>query len=334
MKGKELIGLDTIEFGIALADLPTGFQLRKREHRSPLSCKANYIELRRTDKKIIVAVNLPRFLRMDNRKPFSLADTRCCGEMVQDVLMFLTECGIGENVFVSTAEVNITLDIAEYSRVSDVLRLFLYAFDGESYGKTFSCFNAVKLPRMAIHIKRLESIKTGRSADGSHLLKIYDKGAEMGIIDGRELLRLEMVIHGRMLKKLFIDRTVGGVICEEGIASLVSFFCKRWADYTYPRIRKYRKAVCRELERKLHQTAEQSKRGFAVEAFAWVSNFYFLDTDVLKRAVVRFCKQAERRNSQSAIFNNLVEKFDYVPRGITAVLHKIDAICSQYADEM
>lgn len=330
---KELLGLDTIEFGIALADLPSRFQLHMREHRSPLSCKSNYIELRRTDKKIIVAVNLPRFLRMDNAKPFSLADTRCCGEMVQDILMFLAECDISDDVLISTAEVNITLDIAEFSRVSDVLRLFLYAFDGESYGKAFACFNAVKLPRMAIHTKRLESLKTGRSTDGSHLLKVYDKGAEMGIIDGRELLRLEMVVQGRMLKKLFADRTVGGVICEKGIASLVSFFCTTWTEYTYPRIKKYRKAVCRELERKLCQTAERYKRGFAVEAVAWVSNFYFVDADVLKWGVVRFCKQTERRNSQSAIFNNLVDRFDYVPSGITAVLHKIDAVCSRYTGE-
>jgi len=328
MRGKELIGVDEVIFALARSDLPHGFVFEKKKWDSPLMCRAEFMALSQRDGKIFVSINLPRFLRKTNKHPFRVSETRACGEMVSYVLSFLSSYGL-ENAQVQTAEVNLTLNVAKYTTTDQVLRLFNYCFDKQDYGKSFAAFSSVKRLGLATHTKRMECVKTQKSADGSHLLKIYDKNEQLGIVNGQELLRIEMVIQRRELFRLFEDRSLEGIINDDGINKLVGYFCKTWMEYTAPRINKYRKGVQKELERQLALSAERCSRGFAFDAFTFVSGYYFLDADVLKRGISAFCRKTGRRSSQTSIYNNLITRYDFIPSGIDDVFEIIKKICTK-----
>lgn len=310
------IGVDELKFTMPC---PSSFDGRKRTLKSKHIDGGEFASLERSGRNVILNVCLPRYFKLTNLQPFS--ESKFARDIVPQIQRFLLENGIDDAFSIVTAEVNVTCDISGVSRCSDLVSYFSCALLSE-YEKIFQCYSAKKSRRYRLNIKDAESLKTVRHSDGTHILKLYNKGRELGFPENRQILRYELVFQQRVLKRLFLgDMSIFSVISETGIPRLIDFFCTTTIKKVIPELKRYQEN-CVDCLVDAFECA-----GHVTDAFLEFAQVTFLDSTILRKALGRF--YAGKKNCaqyRNRMYTYLMAKYN-IPSGVCRSINRIYRLC-------
>lgn len=310
------IGVDGLKFTMPC---PSGFDGQKRTLTSRHNGGGEYATLERIGKNVVLNICMPRYLELTNLHPFS--ESRYARDIVPQIQRFLVENGLNESFSIVTAEVNTTIDISEFARCADVVDFFSCALLS-SYAKIFQCFSARQSRKYQLHIRDLESLKTLRHSDGTHILKCYNKSRELGFPEDRQILRYELVFQQRVLKRLFQgDLSIFSIISEVGTPRLIDFFCSTTIDKVLPELKRYQEN-CVDCLAGAFECADS-----ITEAFSEFAMETFVDSTILKKALDRFYTGKENGAQYKYTMHKYLTAKYGVPSGVCRSIKRIYRLC-------
>lgn len=234
------VGLDTIQ-----CDIPTEYELMENEHVF-VSPKTG-IEIGRLTRKqgqergYRLNLCLPKCIRQDNVKPFTVLDAFHLYEVGQMITVQMQEL-FGKSfpqLYVSTAEVNATAELENNVIVESMLKLLSLMFlsAGE---KLFVCVRGTKTGKRYDNVSSLpsgaqiESLRTPRTSNSRFSWKYYSKSIEQGIED-RGILRLESIYNRRGLDFARTGKTLFEFLSIGSIKSLLKTYRTDYRSYVIER---------------------------------------------------------------------------------------------------
>ena len=311
------IGVDSLKFTMPC---PTGFDGRKRILRSGHRGGGEFATLERRGRNVALTICLPRYLELTNLQP--LSESRYARDIVPQIQTFLHDNGLNENFSVVTAEVNPTIDISSFAKCSDVVDFFACALLS-GYGKVFQCYAAKESKKYRIAVKEAESIRTIRHSDKTHILKLYNKGRELGMAEDRQILRYELVFQQRGLKRLFGgDMSIFAVISETGIPKLIEYFCSTTIEKILPQLKVYQENCADALA-----TAFSCDDSNITGAFSEFALETAVDRSILKLALTKHYTGSKNASQYICSMKKYLQSKYDVPRGIDKTIKRIYALC-------
>lgn len=263
---------------------------------------------------------LPRFMRENNQKPFSLVDSIYLEGIRNDVSDQLRRF-LGEGDFNSTVksvEVNITQTVSGKAKVSDVLNALSKALltgkrDHLKYiGPNKDC-------------KLKEDTRTLLAKKNHHYtVKAYDKSFEMrragekDVPDG--LLRIEIVMVDRTLSKLFGNKvSFEDILTKESLLKVLREYKTIFCDEIIPKVKKYLSGSSLLLTECLCDYES------VVQTIA-LHREVIIDKLVLKKALKKWMGMRGVSNNSSKFANRYAEKYE-LPEDVIETLKAFRLAC-------
>lgn len=237
-----LIGIDTIE-----CDIQTEYELVENEpvfFNPRTGIKIGELKRKRgKERGYRMSINLPKCIRENNIQPLSVLDEVHLFEIGKMISAQLEEL-FGKNfpqLFVSTAEVNATVECENNALVEGMIKLLSLMFlsNGE---KLFLCIRGSKTGKRYDNVSSLpsgaqiESFRTPRESNCHLSYKVYNKGLEQELAGDRGILRLEAKYSRRGLDYARAGNTLAEFLSVGSIKSLIKAYK---ADYETCIVRRY-----------------------------------------------------------------------------------------------
>lgn len=301
-------GLDMCEFELAL----TGKNMKELLEQPLINAQGRtYGSVEASKGKATIKLNLPKFVRDNNIQPYSLSESIKLEIIKNDCEAQLKMIfGDNTNTQISKIEVNITQPVSGNATQSDVLNLLCHATlpyaskDNTKYvGPSRKC--ELKEESHTVNITRKHY----------YFCKFYDKSQE--IIDKRrkfnlpiddvprDLLRIEIVLIGRTLDKLFgTKKTLSAVLTQKNLLEVLReykrIFCDELVDSM---IIPYLNACTEKLVESLTDT-ENPIRTIAKE------RELISDAKVLAKALSRYMKIRGKTDNSARDVKRYAEQYE------------------------
>jgi len=256
--------------------------------------------------KIYICINLPKFVRNNNIKPFSISDINMLEIINRDIEQALRKAlnGIIENstdvlaATVKSLECNITQHVSPNSTCAQVLNLINRSFH-EGTNKVYQGSSTD-----CKYHKKDESVIINRK--NYYILKCYDKSLEQRTSGNKEikdgLLRIEVIMQKRILKKLFSDKsTIRNILTEQGLIKIIDeykriFINEFVEDHIKPCLRDVTNIIFESLK----------KTGSPIETIA-LHKELIMDMELLRTALKKWYKSKDKADYSRHAIKRLEE---------------------------
>ena len=324
VKSQAKQGLDTCEFELAL----TGRNMKDLQERPLINAQnREYGSVEAIKGKATIKLNLPKFVRENNIRPYSIYESICLEIIKNDCETQLRHIfGDNMNTQVSKIEVNITQPVSGNATQSDVLNLLSHAT------LTHASKDNVKYvgPSRKCYLKE-ENHTVNMSRRHYYYFKFYDKSQE--IIDKRRkfnlpiddvprgLLRMEIVFVERTLDKLFKSKkTLSDVLTQKNLIEIIReykrVFCDELVDGM---IIPYLNECVNKLVESLTST-ENPIKTIAKE------RELITDSEILRRALKRYMRIRGKTNNAARDSKRYAEQYD-LPTDCVMTIHDFKLAC-------
>ena len=274
--------------------------------------------------KVYIHFCLPKVVWKDNRTPFGVAGMAKLSHIVNEIELALEQAlegRIADGIDVLSAsarkiECNLTQWVAEGCTCSHVINLLnrsYYEGTNVVYQKASSKCKFIKEDETAI-IKK----------PNYYLLKCYDKSLEQrktlnpDIEDG--LLRIEVVMLDRLLKKLFPEeQTIRSILTEQGLMKVIEEYKRIFVeDIINSYVRPCLKSVTKILFESLKETDSP------VETISLYKEL-IVDEEVLRKALKKWYAFSGRPDSSRQRIHSL--KAHDFPKGVVKTIRAFKSAC-------
>lgn len=197
-----------------------------------------YVKLVPKGKKFILCICLPRAVRNNNIRPYTLCDTDTIIEIRTEILEALNEIFFdGYESKLIHAEICGTCEAVGESKCDNIFRLLINSLLHETeQNKLFVITN--KKNGILPYCSGMQS----RTIRNRWSLKAYDKYREMGILSDRELVRIEFCIKGRQINTTLRNSIdISSVLTQSALEKLIGLYRILFDELTEDFIRPYLK---------------------------------------------------------------------------------------------
>lgn len=211
------IGIDGCTFEISIPGMCNIIQDRPLINSNGIQ----YGEIQNRKGKLALVLCLPRYERQDNIIPYRLIDAVKIELLRNDIDVALAEI-LKANEFNSklkSIELNITKETHGKSTCNDVIKLMNNSF-----------LNQTKQNKLFVTAEQgnpLKQVIDGvctHTVRGQYILKAYNKSKKEGI-KKKEILRIELVLQNKQIKKLFGDKvSLKDILNNKSIISLLECY--------------------------------------------------------------------------------------------------------------
>lgn len=307
-KNRAKQGLDTCEFELAL----TGKNMKDLLQQPLFNAQGReYGSVEASKGKATITLNLPKFVRDNNIHPYSLTESIKLEIIKNDCETQLKKIfGNNMNTQITKIEVNITQPVSGNATQSDVLNLLSHATLPYASKDNIKYVGANRKCEL-----KEESHTVNITRKHYYFCKFYDKSQE--IIDKRrkfnlpvddvprDLLRLEIVLVGRTLDKLFgTKKTLFDVLTQKNLIEIIReykrIFCEELVDGM---VKHYLNACVLKLVESLTDT-ENPIKTIAKE------RELIPDVEVLKKALHRYMKIRGKTDNSARDAKRYAEQYD------------------------
>ena len=245
----EHIGLDGISFQMKIENPKIGLLADKHLLLNPTGKPVGFVKFERNNNAII-SFCLPKFIRDDNLLPFTYKDTKafddiwdCLQSQLKPILGNLEKCHL-KNV-----ECNITKKVLKNCRCSQVLDLIncsnIETVSAVFEGASTECKYKKEKQSLKITVKNYYG------------LKVYNKSLEAkrhGIFTDDELLRMEIIMCDRIIKRLFGELpTLHEVLRKESLDLIVGEYKRIFSQIVKQHIKPCLNGIKKILRESLHE---------------------------------------------------------------------------------
>lgn len=313
---KSKAGIDGVEFELIREEvdqLPFDRPIINLEGRE-------YGSIKTRKGKVIIEACLPKFLRDDNVRPFSIEDMKHLGDIQKDIQRNLQNAlGTSYDIkefYLKSIECNITQKVVGSCTPSQVINLFNIS---ETERPTVTYQSASKQCK---YDKRWESLSISRK--NYYLLKVYDKSYEQrkkwnkNVEDG--LLRIEIVMQDRMIKKMFGDKkSLPDILKKDSLIKVMGEYKRIFVDET---IEKKIRPCLDGIRETLLSTLTET--GSLQEALA-LHRGLIVDLEVLRKTIKKKCRiEGKDDSSRQRIYS--LKKYN-LPESVLRTIKQFHVAC-------
>jgi len=321
------IGGDGFNFELAIDGTNKGLFLDKTPLENRFGYKYGDVKI---DKgKIHTNINLPNYLRKTNTIPFGLVDSIHLGSVLNDIEQGLNNVLYGKidddsDVMKSTAksiECNITMRVMGNATCSQVLNLINRAF----YEGTNLVYQRASVK--CRYDKENETVIIKKK--NYYTLKCYDKSLEQsreGNIVENGLLRIEIVMLDRLIRKLFVGKsTIRDVLTKKGLIRIIDEYKRIFIEDV---INEHIKPCLSEVEKILFTSlVETGKQKETLVLYKEI----IVDEQVLRKALIRWYKlndndEKSARQNASSYISRYKPKYGF-PENIIDTIRAFSKLC-------
>ena len=273
------------------------------------------------ENQAILKLVLPKFIRDNNIHPFSIMDSMYLEFIKNDCEKQLKQLlGDEINSKVKSIECNITKSPSGEANISDVLNLLNHAFlsferDNIKYvGSHKKCKLKEELHSVIIKKPHKYIIK----AYNKTLQQKNDSSTQNDITD--ELLRIEIVMVERTIKKIFGEKTtLSDILTNKSLLEIIREYKRIFYDDIAPQIRKYLDSCYKLLVESLCET-ESISETVAKE------RELIPDKKVLKKAIRRYRKMQGISDNAHRDSELYAKKYN-LPKDTILTIHDFKESC-------
>lgn len=237
--------------------------------------------------KIILELTLPHFIRNDNVEPFSINDSIYLQSLKCDCYRQLEQLfGDKIDTKIDSIECNLNLYPHGESTVSDVLNLLV----NSSLSHERDSLKYIGLRKKGD--LKPETHTTISKKPHYYVVKGYNKTLEQkrksngnkndSSITTPELLRIEIIMQERILKKLFGEKTtLSDILTNDNLLEVIREYKRIFCDEIIPKIKQYLTSCRKRLTESLCETE-------SIDLTVAKERELIPDVEVLKRAIKRY----------------------------------------------